>query len=350
MAWRVAGGIAALAACCVALSQGVRYEVVPLENIYGSLDAYDITEQGVITGSYQGRPPGIAFTLDDHKLSLLPRLPGSTSGNWGIQINNDNAIVGRAIVGLDYHSVLWLKGKPIDLGMTYNESGGDSATGLNESLQISAVYNHQPAIWEAGQVSFLPVPVGTSSGGATGINANGDVAGRIRRPDLRASKWVNGIYHDLHPQGYDDSNALGIADNGDVGGEVKRPGLHNAALWKANGDFIDLGSLGPGMPSYFNDLNSKGQVVGMSAIDGQFRAFLWENGTMRSLSDLAPPGWTVINAWAVNDVGQIVATGTFGRQSGAILLNPVPELNTFSGLVFLWIGFQLIARQRKATP
>ncbi|MDQ2986874.1 MAG: DUF3466 family protein [Armatimonadota bacterium] len=344
---RAVGGFVGLAACSVAWAQGVRYEVVPIEHLYGSMDGGDISDLGVVTGSYEETPPGATFLLDK-TLSVLPRLPGSTS-NWGLRINRHNAIVGRANVDGTYHSVLWLDGKPIDLNMTYDESGGDSATDLNDSLQISAYVDGRPAVWEAGKVTFLPVPLGSGTAGAIGINNVGDAVGSVHLPDLRAAKWVEGIYRDLHPAGYDESFATHIADNGDIGGEVSRPGLNNAALWRANGEFIDLGSLGPGMPSYFRDLNSKGQVVGLSAIDGQFRGFLWDNGAMHSLSDLVPFGWTIINARAINERGQILATGRLGDLNGAILLNPVPEPASFAVLACLLIAlkFRFSARQRK---
>lgn len=91
----------------------------------------------------------------------------------------------------------------------------------------------------------------------------------------------------------------------------------------------DLGTLG-GIYSSANGINNSGQVVGESYLAGNRTAhgFLYDNGTITDLNDLIDPltGWTISNAVAINNSGQIAAysCSTTG-DCRALLLSPVPE-------------------------
>src|SRR5512133_887589 len=66
---------------------------------------------------------------------------------------------------------------------------------------------------------------------------------------------------------------------------------------------VDIGTLGGGFVDP-NDINNKGQIVGMSANStGSIHAFLWENGTM---IDLGTAGGISSYATKINEPGQIV--------------------------------------------
>lgn len=334
-----------LAAGAAAVGQGYRYEVIPLGQKYG-IEPIDINEQGDMTGLFQSAPAS-AFVLDNSGLTILPSLPGTTA-NWGRRINAHEDVLGTAVSGVVNKSVLWVDGKPIDLGMLFGEGGGDYATDLNDSRQLSVRVDGMPGVWENGAVTFLDLPPSYFFGTATGINNSGNTSGTVINlaGNPEANRWVSGVFKSLHPMGYTTSQAHRIADNGDIGGQVSRPGLDNAALWRGGKEFIDLGNLAPGTPSYFNDLNSMGQVVGQSANSlGEFRGFLWDNGKMLSLTDLVEPGWRVYNAWAINDRGQILA-GAYSPEGPGfpVLLNPVPEPS--SGVVLFVFATSLFLRWR----
>jgi probable HAF family extracellular repeat protein len=86
----------------------------------------------------------------------------------------------------------------------------------------------------------------------------------------------------------------------------------------------DLGTLG-GSFSGADGINNSGQVVGYSyTASGQNHGFLWQDGTMSDLNDLIPAGsgWTLYVAWAINNAGQIVGTGSLNGQTHAFLLTP----------------------------
>ncbi len=76
----------------------------------------------------------------------------------------------------------------------------------------------------------------------------------------------------------------------------------------------DLGDIeGGGDVSVAWDINSAGQVVGYSYVPGACHAFLWQEGeSMHDLNDWLMPDsseWTLFNARAINESGQIAGCG-----------------------------------------
>jgi probable HAF family extracellular repeat protein len=98
-------------------------------------------------------------------------------------------------------------------------------------------------------------------------------------------------------------------------------------------EVIDLGTFPGGGISYAYDINSKAEVVGAAYLDasgaGNFRAALWLPGHAGALNlnDLVPAGtgWTLRQATAINDAGQIVGWGYVNGQTRAFRLDPVDE-------------------------
>jgi probable HAF family extracellular repeat protein len=96
----------------------------------------------------------------------------------------------------------------------------------------------------------------------------------------------------------------------------------------------DLGVLAGDLLSYARAINNRGQVVGRNNGDGEGltlygddvrnRAWLWESGRMTDLNSLIPPGsgWRLESANDINDRGQIVGVGTLGGRQRAFLLTP----------------------------
>src|SRR5215208_6678300 len=132
---------------------------------------------------------------------------------------------------------------------------------------------------------------------------------------------------DLGTLGGSRSWASAINDSGEVVGSSYLAGDQNnhAFLYK-EGKMTDLLTLG-GTSSEAKGINKSGQVVGWSEnSSGERRAFLYDstNG-MKDLNDLIPAdsGWTIHEARAINNNGQIAATGyKEGVGQHALLLTP----------------------------
>ena len=114
----------------------------------------------------------------------------------------------------------------------------------------------------------------------------------------------------------------------------------------------DLGTLAGGLQSYANSINNNGQIVGYSCTPGRSvpHAFLDEAGIMYDINTMIPPGsgWTIDDAYAINDNGWIAATGTNPNVNGgaeqALLLTPEP-----ASLAILALGFGWILARRRGT-
>ena len=133
----------------------------------------------------------------------------------------------------------------------------------------------------------------------------------------------NGVRTDLGTlPGGASSQAFWISANGLIVGNAQNgqidpliPGLPElrAVLWQ-NGSITDLGTLDGGTESLAAVVNTRGQVVGFAGtnvpdpfgLSGiQFRAFLWQSGTMQDLGTL---GGNDAMALFINEAGQVAGS------------------------------------------
>jgi probable HAF family extracellular repeat protein len=116
------------------------------------------------------------------------------------------------------------------------------------------------------------------------------------------------------------SSADAINSAGQIVGYANvAPGVYHAFLYSA-GSMKDLGSLS-GF-SAATAINGKGQIVGNStSSSGSLAPFLYHDGAMTNLNDLLPQGsnWTLFSAQDINARGQIVGLGFDGSRSRAYL-------------------------------
>jgi probable HAF family extracellular repeat protein len=203
-------------------------------------------------------------------------------------------------------------------------------------------------IWtRAGGMQDLGTLGGSDSVGRA-INASGQVAGEsdtANDASTRAFRFTPGAgMVNLGTLGGTNSSAFGINDSGQVVGEADTGfpgnttsfqfkgvlelfGTH-AFLWTEGQGMIDLGHLG-GNRSTAHAINNRGIVVGVSKIaNGEFRAFRWTHKSgMVDMNGLLPrnSGWVLLEAWDVNDKGQIAGTGRLNGELRAFRYNPPPE-------------------------
>jgi probable HAF family extracellular repeat protein len=138
---------------------------------------------------------------------------------------------------------------------------------------------------------------------------------------------------DLGTLGGFGSAGFGINNAGHVTGWAGTPsGNGNAFLWDGT-TMQDLGSLG-GPQTIGRSINNLGQVVGWGhtpSLAG--RAFLWNGSILIDLNDFAGgTGWVLMDAFSINDAGQIVGMGLYNGQMTGFLMTPsaVPEPGTWA--------------------
>jgi probable HAF family extracellular repeat protein len=97
------------------------------------------------------------------------------------------------------------------------------------------------------------------------------------------------------------------------------------AFREERGKRTALGTLG-GSFSIARDINNRGEIVGGSLTHGDvsFHGFLYRQHRLYDLNELLPTsgGWELIQAFAINNKGEIVAVGCHNGQDHIVLLRP----------------------------
>ena len=243
------------------------------------------------------------------------------------------------------HAFLWQNGVMTDLGTLGGNSSSVGGIGANDKGQVVGTsetadfdLNNPPYqiphafLWQGGTMTDLGTFGGPTSGAGC-VNDKGQVVGRADNTssDIRAFLWENGVMSDLGTLGGELSSAIAINNQGQVVGVSTLSGetfIAHAFLWEG-GLMTDLGTVPGDVHSFATDINSKGQVVGVSFDEnGNFHGFLWQNGVLIDVDTLIPDGSNlqVVAAYQINDRGQIVGTAV-DKSSGqvcAYLATPSP--------------------------
>ena len=154
---------------------------------------------------------------------------------------------------------------------------------------------------------------------ATDLNNEGQIVGSSNLTgdqSYAAFLWENGSIHKLRGSlGGDFAGAFALNGQGEAVGYGYLPdnSTFHATLWKNVKSITDLGVIGSDPCSYAAAINAGGQVVGSSIANcgDEFRAFLWEDGSIFDLNSLIPPASALYlqNTYAINDSGEIAGTG-----------------------------------------
>jgi probable HAF family extracellular repeat protein len=276
---------------------GAIFEVRDFGTLGGkSLNVRGINDLGDVVGVSNGH----AFLWHDGLLTDLmsPEESGSASG-----INNRGDIAGTIVDQTGSHLRLWRGEARIDIGVRF-----PLFIWINDRSQILSERFHLGGptsfLWENGRESTL------DGFRASALNGSGEVAG-LCYDTQHACVWREGVTTDLGVlEGYLASAAFAINDAGDTVGNSNNANPYawadRACLWQ-RGSIVDLGTLGGGQSRAWA-INNRGQIVGSgTTADGKSHAFLWENGVMRDLGTL---GGAVSQALDINDNGQVAGTST----------------------------------------
>lgn len=286
--------------------------------------ARDINAQGDVTGTTGQAPASQAFVWSHGRMRLLGTLPGFTSSG-GLAMNAQGDVAGRA----------------------HNPSRPNAGQNAGQ-FEDAFLCNH-------GKMTDLGALLGGTNSRAHSINSAGQVVGesdfrpgRVKfSPFLYDSRTKTMSLLPMPPP-YIYGFANHVNEVGQVAGDVSSGGTDHAVLW-SGGQLTDLG-----VPAGFGDsdaegLNKQGVVVGRCFLEDNAahtflqghvgsdnflkryldretqRAFVAQNGKIQVLDDLVPADadWTLIEASAVNDRGQIAGYGLHHGQERAFLLTPV---------------------------
>lgn len=307
-------------------------------NAEGNVVGYSFTGIDYNSGFFIGASP---FLFKNGQLLPLPLLPGWPE-TVATGINNPGVIIGEGQAqdtsGNYIHTPMeWIKETPYPLGIPSGYDTGFTLGINNHGDVVGDAFNLTTGseiglLWSQRQMTTLPLPSGAIANEADAINDAGKIAGTVWWSDrVQAVLYDHGTVIDLGDLGSGQSWAAGMNTKGEIVGFSL--GQDNATfypvLWRW-GNIINLGLLNGNMSTFgiANAVNNKGQVVGFSDLDhGQIHAFLWQNGVMYDLNDLIAdyPDTEIINAFSINNQGQIAAFGRSSSVNGieeALLLTP----------------------------
>ncbi len=319
-----------------------------------------------VTGALtEGR--AVVWTSDGH-IHNLGTLPGGTE-SFGASVNSKGQVVGGSNNtipdpfsmngwGTQSRAVLWQNGTIRDIGTLGGPDAGVLA--INERSQIFGVSYinsipnsdngpcppNVPAqdtfLWENGTMHHIKSLGGTCSI-PNRLNNRGQVVGVSFLADNQTEHpffWDRGVLTDIGTLGGTNGEALDLSDSGLVVGRADlTDGTHHAFVWK-NGVMTDVGVVPGDLCTNGRAINSRGQAIGTSTdcMGNVQHMFLWENGSIHDLTAMILPGSNldVVEAWDINDRGEIAAIGVLPNgDQHAVLLVPasageIAAANAFS--------------------
>jgi probable HAF family extracellular repeat protein len=323
-----------------------------------------ISANGLIAGGSEnglidplsGQAEIVGVLWEGRKAINLGTLSGGTE-SVGIGVNSRGQVMGisnndvsdpLSIFGFptQTRAFVWQNGVMKDLGTlggpdavpsVINERGQIAGFSYTDSTpnQNTGVPTQDPFLWHNGTMTDLGT-LGGTIGTANWMNNRGQVVGTSNLAGDATHHgflWDEGQLIDLGTLGGIRSEAFWISESGFVVGRADVPGskAHHAFRWR-NGVMTDLGLLPLQTCSTALSANSRGQVVGETAICGASisgPAFLSEHGEpMVDVNTLIVPAsdLNVVDAFDINERGEIAAHGNLANgDSHAVLLIPCDE-------------------------
>lgn len=256
-------------------------------------------------------------------------------------INDAGLVTGASFAGLTTHAFLFDGASTLDLGgLPEDGCGGCMLDSVGRDLNntgdvVGLAYTLSGAVRAFRYRDGAMVSLGTLGGefsDAQAVNDKGEVVGvsTLGGGAQRAFLYRNGLMSDLGTLGGSHSAAFGINELRQIVGCSTVDGdSTQSAFMHQQGAMSALPSLG-GADSCAYGINRSGQAVGYSTTPGVFdtRAVLWAGSGIVDLNTRLDPKvasqWVLFEARAINDKGQIIATGLHKGVTHSALLTPVP--------------------------
>jgi probable HAF family extracellular repeat protein len=255
-------------------------------------------------------------------------------GSWVYAplVNNGGLLAGISNMpgGTDMHAFTYNRGTLATLPISGPELelAGLNASGQLTGYGLPAGDASHAFLYSDGTVTDLGTVPGYTHSVATAINDAGQVAGWAGMDTWypgRAFRYSGGVMTDLGTLGGPTSGALAINGAGHVVGmaDTGQEYLFHAFLHDGE-KMVDLGTLG-GDLSYATHINGAGQILGLtSTADGSAAEFLYENGRMYNIADLAT-GYTEVRNTSLSESGQIAGVGLANGKWHGFLLSWVQD-------------------------
>lgn len=259
-----------------------------------------------------GSPMARAFIYDGTSMRDMGTLGGRSS--WASAINASGTVVGRSETSQVVPPGQSTSGNPIVHAFIYKD----------------------------GAMTDLGSSFGSYDSYATAINASGWVTGSIDMNSSRRAFIYDGKDLTLIPTGTNDSVGNSINSQGWVAGTTNGYGF----IYK-DGKMITLNA--GLMYSQALGINDSGYVVGTATETTRTYGSLYDGQSILELNTLLDPGsaqWNIREAFAINNAGQILATGSYGFETRTLLLTPVPEPSTITLWMLGLSAMALVGKRR----
>jgi probable HAF family extracellular repeat protein len=220
------------------------------------------------------------------------------------------------------------------------------------NIQGQPATNFVAFLWTAGGgMVNLGTLAGGNSSAAFEINSSGMIAGDSFTSfgTVNATSWVNRKIRNLGglPKAIF-SAGLDINNNNEIVGEsvfsYGPPFRSHGFAWTSGTGMIDLGTLAGGVTSIANAINLSGIIVGQSDgtnTGGNWHAVKWD--AERKIHDLGTlPGGTYSIAFAINDFGVVVGYGNLSNNAAHAAIWTSSGVKDLNSLIPSGSGWVLI--------